>query len=96
MSRQSGLTFDMTLMTVQAAIDGMGVAMGRTTYVQDDIFKGRLVVPFRIALPANAGFYLVAPEGRREGAKLVAFRQWVVAAAQNKGPEINSLGGKIG
>ncbi|QPF91333.1 transcriptional regulator GcvA [Bradyrhizobium commune] len=83
-SQQPGLTFDMTFMTVQAAIDGMGVAMGRTTYVQDDIAKGRLVVPFKIALPADAGFYLVSPQGRREAPKLAAFRQWLVAATQNK------------
>jgi LysR family glycine cleavage system transcriptional activator len=83
-SRQPGLTFDMTFMTVQAAIDGMGVAMGRTSYVRDDIAKGRLVVPFRIALPADAGFYLVSPQGRREAPKLAAFRQWLLAATQNK------------
>ena len=63
---------------------GMGVAMGRTSYVQDDITKDRLVVPFRIALPANAGFYLVSPQANREAPKLAAFRQWLVAAAQNK------------
>ena len=85
-SRQPGLTFDMTFMTVQAAIDGMGVAMGRTSYVQDDIAKGRLVVPFRIALPADAGFYLVSPQGRRETPKLAAFRDWVLGATQNKAP----------
>ena len=83
-ARHPGITFDMIFMTIQAAIDGIGVAMGRTSYVQDDIAKGRLVVPFKIALPADAGFYLVAPEGRREAPKLAAFRQWVVAAAQNK------------
>jgi LysR family glycine cleavage system transcriptional activator len=83
-SKQPGITFDMIFMTIQAAIDGIGVAMGRTSYVQDDIAKGRLVVPFRIALPADAGFYLVAPDGHREARKLAAFRDWVVAAAQNK------------
>lgn len=83
-SRQPGLTFDMTFVTIQAAIDGMGVAMGRTSYVRDDIAKGRLVVPFKIALPADAGFYLVSPEGRREAPKLAAFRQWMITAAQNK------------
>lgn len=83
-ARQPGITFDMIFMTIQAAIDGIGVAMGRTSYVQDDIAKGRLVVPFKIALPADAGFYLVAPEGRREAPKLAAFRQWLVAATQNK------------
>lgn len=83
-SRQPGLTFDMTFVTIQAAIDGMGVAMGRTSYVRDDIAKGRLVVPFKIALPADAGFYLVSPEGHREAPKLAAFRQWMIAATQNK------------
>jgi LysR family transcriptional regulator, glycine cleavage system transcriptional activator len=83
-SKQPGITFDLILMTVQAAIDGMGVAMGRTTYVKDDIAKGRLVVPFEIALPADAGFYLVSPEGTPDSPKLRAFRQWLIASAQNK------------
>ncbi len=83
-AKQPGITFDMIFMTIQAAIDGIGVAMGRTSYVKDDIAKGRLVVPFKIALPADAGFYLVSPEGRREAPKLAAFRQWMIAAAQNK------------
>src|SRR5580698_5160459 len=83
-SKQPGITFDLILMTVQAAIDGIGVAMGRTSYVQDDIAKGRLVVPFNIALPADAGFYLVSPEGAAEPPKLRAFRQWLIASAKGK------------
>ena len=69
---------------VQAALDGIGVAMGRTSYVQEDIARSRLVVPFRIALPADAGFYLVSPEGRADPPKLRAFRDWLTASAQNK------------
>src|SRR6266436_3666687 len=83
-SKQPGITFDLILMTVQAAIDGMGVAMGRTSYVKDDIANDRLVVPFKIALPADAGFYLVSPEGAPDSPKLRAFRQWLIASAQNK------------
>ena len=83
-SRQPGLTFDLILMTVQAAIDGIGIAMGRTSYVQDDIAKGRLVVPFHIALPADAGFYLVSPEAVADPPKLAAFRQWLLASTKNK------------
>ena len=83
-SKQRGLTFDLIFMTVQAAIDGIGVAMGRTSYVRDDIAKGRLVVPFKIALPADAGFYLVSPETGEEPPKLRLFRDWVLAAAQSK------------
>jgi LysR family glycine cleavage system transcriptional activator len=78
------VTFDLIFMTVQAAIDGVGVAMGRTAYVQDDIAKGRLVVPFKITLPADAGFYLVSPQGRADSPKLSAFRQWLLASTQSK------------
>ncbi|MGJ4940126.1 transcriptional regulator GcvA [Bradyrhizobium sp. HKCCYLS1011] len=83
-SKHRGVSFDLIFMTVQAAIDGLGVAIGRTSYVQDDISKGRLVVPFQIALPVDAGYYLVSPEGRTDAPKLRAFRAWLKAAAQNK------------
>jgi LysR family glycine cleavage system transcriptional activator len=83
-SKQPGLTFDLIFMTVQAAIDGIGVAMGHTSYVEADIAKGRLVVPFKITLPTNAGFYLVCPEATADTSKLSAFRQWLIASVQNK------------
>src|SRR3954447_21552322 len=84
LSKQPGVTFDLVFMTIQAAIDGLGVAMGRTSYVQDDIAKGRLVVPFKIALPADAGFYLVSPAGKADTSKLSAFRQWLIASVQGR------------
>jgi LysR family glycine cleavage system transcriptional activator len=84
LSTQPGLTFDLSFMTIQAAIDGLGVAMGRTSYVEADIAKGRLIVPFKITLPSDAGFYLVSPETSADSPKLSAFRQWLVASAQNR------------
>ena len=84
LSKQPGITFDMIFMTIQAAIDGIGVAMGRTSYVRDDIAKSRLVVPFKIALPADAGFYR---SRRRAGAtrqNLPPSAQWLVGSAQTK------------
>jgi LysR family glycine cleavage system transcriptional activator len=83
-SKQPGLTFDLILVTVQAAIDGIGVAMGRTSYVEADIAKGRLVVPFKITLPTDAGFYLVSPQAKADSPKLSTFRQWLVASMRNK------------
>ena len=87
-SKQPGLTFDLILMTVQAAIDGIGVAMGRTSYVEADIAKGRLVVPFKITLPADAGFYLVSPEATRGFAQA----RGVPAMAGRLGAEQNLKG----
>jgi LysR family transcriptional regulator, glycine cleavage system transcriptional activator len=42
------------------------------------------VVPFKITLPTDAGFYLVSPAARADSAKLSAFRQWLIASVQNK------------
>ncbi|HEY0329087.1 MAG TPA: transcriptional regulator GcvA [Rhodopseudomonas sp.] len=81
-SKQPGLSFDLIFMTVQAAIDGLGVAIGRTSYVEADIAKGRLVVPFKIKLPDEWGFYLVSPQASAETPKLSAFRQWLLASIQ--------------
>lgn len=81
LSRHPGLTFDLIFMTVQAAIDGLGVAMGRTAYVEADIAKGRLVVPFDLVIPSEAGFYLVCPQANADQPKIVAFRDWLRASA---------------
>jgi LysR family glycine cleavage system transcriptional activator len=35
-----------------------------------------------MALPANAGFYLVSPESRADTPKLVAFRDWLIRSVQ--------------
>ena len=35
------------------AVEGLGIALGRTRFVEADIAAGRLVVPFDIVLPAN-------------------------------------------
>lgn len=81
LSRHPGLTFDLIFMTVQAAIDGLGVAMGRTAYVEADIAKGRLVVPFDLMIPSAAGFYLVCPEATANQPKIAAFRDWLLTSA---------------
>jgi LysR family glycine cleavage system transcriptional activator len=51
--------------------------------VEEDIARGRLVVPFKISLPVDAGFYLVSPAGRSDPPKLSAFRQWLLTSVQN-------------
>jgi len=75
-----GLSFDQSFMTVQAAVDGLGVALGRTRFVEADIAAGRLVVPFDVVLPADAGFYIVAPEETADTPKIALFRDWLLAS----------------
>lgn len=73
------LTFDLAMMAVQAAVDGQGVCIGRSTYVEDDLRAGRLVVPFDLRLKDESGFYLVTPRETAQAKKIVAFRTWLLA-----------------
>jgi LysR family transcriptional regulator, glycine cleavage system transcriptional activator len=80
LASKRGLNFDLSLMAVQAAIDGLGVALGRTPFVENDLAAGRLVAPFDMRLPAEAGFYIVAPEETADTPKIALFRDWLIAS----------------
>src|SRR5262249_23091501 len=72
-----GPRFDNYAMALQAAVDGMGVAIGLRPYVEDDIAAGRLVAPFSLAVPKGRAWYLVYRPFRRDDPGLVAFRGWL-------------------
>ena len=76
----SGPRFDLIINALQAAIDGLGVALGRTALVEGDLAAGRLVAPFDISLPSEAAYYAVAPEQTADRPKIEAFREWLIAA----------------
>jgi LysR family glycine cleavage system transcriptional activator len=80
LATRRGLSFDQSFMATQAAMDGLGVALGRTPYVEMDIAAGRLVVPFDVVLPADAGFYIVAPEETADTPKIALFRDWLIGS----------------
>ncbi|WP_314915596.1 transcriptional regulator GcvA [Pseudomonas helleri] len=79
LASQSRLTFDLAMLAVQAAIDGLGVCIGRSTYVDEDLKAGRLVAPFALRLKSEYGFYLVTPLETANDPKIVAFRTWLMA-----------------
>ena len=76
-----GLMFDQGFLAVQAAMEGLGVALGRTHLVEADIAAGRLIAPFDMVLPQDAGYYVVAPETTVDVPKIRLFREWLVQSA---------------
>ncbi len=71
------LTLDHFYLSIQAAIDGLGVAMGPTALVTDDLTAGRLVAPFpRISLPARTYFAYFPQHGSSNSAGEI-FRTWL-------------------
>ncbi|WP_413989415.1 transcriptional regulator GcvA [Labrys okinawensis] len=80
-----GLHFSQSVMTLQAAIDGQGVALGNTSLVGDDLAAGRLVRPFDLSLRISPEFayYLVAPKTKADKPMIKAFREWMLGEIQS-------------
>jgi LysR family glycine cleavage system transcriptional activator len=71
---------------LQAAIDGEGVALGRTVLIEDRLRAGLLVAPCpRIVTSPLAGHWILTPERRRLSPAVQAFVQWMRAEAGEQG-----------
>ncbi|MFZ2157274.1 MAG: LysR substrate-binding domain-containing protein [Bradyrhizobium sp.] len=77
---------------LQAAVDGLGIAMGIRPYIDDDIAAGRLVAPFALTVPKGMQWYLVYRSFRTEQRDFAAFRRWIMRAAA--GPAARDKGRK--
>jgi LysR family transcriptional regulator, glycine cleavage system transcriptional activator len=76
------LTFDHFFLTIQAAIDGLGVAMGPTALIGDDVAAGRLIAPFPdVSLPARS-YFAYLPAGSEGGSQTAVFCDWLEQEGQ--------------
>lgn len=83
---QPTLSFDLLFSALEAARLGMGLAMGRTPLIDDDLRAGRLVCPFDLRLPTPQGYYLVARPQIAQTPKYRAFRDWLMDQARASPP----------
>ncbi|MCA0434042.1 MAG: transcriptional regulator GcvA [Proteobacteria bacterium] len=81
---RSGLHFGQTSFAVQAAIDGMGVALGDSNLVADDLAAGRLVKPFELSLraPKQFAYYVITRPDTSDAPLVNAFRDWCMDEAR--------------
>ncbi len=66
----------------RAAVEGLGIALGRRTLARPLIESGRLVAPFAQQLKSDYAHYLVYPPGSAGHLGLQAFRAWLLAQAR--------------
>lgn len=71
------LVFNHSEMVLQAAVEGLGVALGRSALVADDLAAGRLVKPFDLQLPTQSAYYVVHSENAGDRPKIKAFTDWL-------------------
>jgi LysR family glycine cleavage system transcriptional activator len=82
-------------MVIDAAIDGQGIALARTTLVASDLINGRLVRPFPEALRLTNTYWIVCPKATSTLPKITIFRDWLLAEAARDTRHLQKLRPKI-
>ncbi|WCK03738.1 transcriptional regulator GcvA [Agrobacterium tumefaciens] len=81
--RMRGLGFSHGSMSIEAAIRGEGVALGRSVLVAEDLAQGRLVAPFPDAkMDVELGYDFVYRSGTQDHPKVKACRDWIAREAR--------------
>lgn len=76
--KMRGPGYTLGSMSIEAAIRGEGVALGRSVLVAEDLAAGRLVALFPQAkMDVEWGYDLVYRTGNRDHPKVRAFRTWI-------------------
>jgi LysR family glycine cleavage system transcriptional activator len=81
--RHGPIFSDETLM-LQAAVEGLGVALARGEMVAPDLDARRLVRLFPERVPPTTAYYLVYPRAAGPLPKVKAFRTWILAEAARR------------
>jgi LysR family glycine cleavage system transcriptional activator len=76
-----GTVLNRASMVIDAAINGQGVALARTTLAAWDLINGRLVRPFPASIPLSKTYWIICPKATSNVPKIVTFRSWLLAEA---------------
>ena len=74
-----GLRVDTVQMALDAAVRGLGVALGRTPLVDDDIAAGRLVPLLGESIASDSSYWLVTSPTDFQKPEVTLFRQWLLS-----------------
>jgi LysR family transcriptional regulator, glycine cleavage system transcriptional activator len=81
--RHDGPRFSNAHLAIEAAISGLGIALGRATLVNDELIEGRLVRPLRHAAPTIFSYYLVRRPASVLSPPLAEFVAWLREEAES-------------
>ena len=82
-------------MVLDAAVDGQGIALGRTTLAAWDLIGGRLVRPFAAASRLSRTYWIVCPKATSALPKIAIFRDWLLAEAARDNRQLQKLGATV-
>jgi LysR family glycine cleavage system transcriptional activator len=81
--------FHLQLTSLAAAVNGVGIAIGRTPLINGDLASGKLVAPFEMRVPSNSAYYISSPNDKARTKKVELFREWALARLGENGAHDN-------
>ena len=72
-----GLSFHDPALAMQAAADGLGIAIGYRELIEDDLQSGKLVIACNQMVKHQYGYYLVFDDAI-DGELVMGFREWIM------------------
>lgn len=78
-------------MVIDAAVDGQGIALARTTLAAWDLINGRLVRPFAETLRIPKTYWIICPKATSALPKISTFRDWLLAEAADDARRLKAL-----
>lgn len=90
----ANLTFDHFYLTLQAAVDGAGIAMGPTALVADDLATSRLVTPFTSPRLPSRRYCTYVPEAKSQDELVTLFCEWLIREGNRIGASGEGLGNR--
>jgi LysR family transcriptional regulator, glycine cleavage system transcriptional activator len=68
-------------LALDAAADGLGIALTIEPLAAPDLATGRLVAPFDLKVALSSAYFVVCQEARANQPHIAAFREWLLAEA---------------
>lgn len=84
-------SFDCGDLAALAAMDGLGLALGRHCLINRRIERRELVAPFGLRCASQQAYYMVCVNEKFDAPRIKAFRNWLIEQASTK--DSNSLPG---
>ncbi|MFA5489261.1 MAG: transcriptional regulator GcvA [Candidimonas sp.] len=75
------LMFQNSILSYQAAVEGLGLAMAHPALIQPELQQGTLIAPFTLRAKHTLAYHLVYPEKLRVPRKVAIFRNWILKKA---------------
>ncbi|QJR79687.1 transcriptional regulator GcvA [Alteromonas pelagimontana] len=83
-----GPVFSHSMLVLQAAALGQGIALGNTILARPELDAGRLIIPFPDKVESRDAFYLVCDQSQADLGKIAAFREWILALVEEEQDDV--------